>query len=580
MNESRPSAAVRQQPKFWVDLVVLGALAAVFFGLVQITSEWHHPIRTVEPIDLALSALPKYALFSFARGWIAYFFSFLFTVLVASWAFYDSRAHRYILPALDILQSIPVLGFLPGLTLALVALFPHSNAGLELACVLAIFTGQVWNMVFSYFDSLRGTPGDFRMLSKLYNLNWWQRFWRLELPFGAQGLLYNSMVSMAAGWFFLSVCEAPPPIDGVSYSVPGLGSYIQAATDNGDTRAKIFGMLAMGIVIIVVDRLIWWPLVVWSRKFKLDDFGGNRAPKNPLQLWLARSLAVQTMATAWQALTAKMLGPAIPPSEATSLVEPGAEPPKKSVLGRVVYRIFVVGLLAVLAWGAYTLFQLLKPVKIGAWEEIMTDTGFSFIRVLASVLIGTLWTVPLGVWIGLNPKLSGKLQPFIQFAASFPSPMLYPWLVGIVLLAHGTLQTGSVLLILFGTQWYILFNVAASAAAIPNDIISCSEILHLSGWNRWSKFLLPAILPGLVTGWITAAGGAWNATIVSEIVTVGKTTYKATGLGAYITNASNANDFSDLAAAVIVMAVVVVTINRLVWKRLQNIANDRCRFIT
>jgi NitT/TauT family transport system permease protein len=580
MNESRPSAAVRQEPKFWIDLVVLGALAALFFGLVQITSEWHHPIKSVEPINLALSALPKYALFSFARGWIAYFFSFLFTVLVASWAFYDPRAHRYILPALDILQSIPVLGFLPGLTLALVALFPHSNAGLELACVLAIFTGQVWNMVFSYFDSLRGTPGDFRMLSKLYNLNWWQRFWRLELPFGAQGLLYNSMVSMAAGWFFLSVCEAPPPIDGVSYTVPGLGSYIQAATDNGDTRAKIFGMLAMGIVIIVVDRLIWWPLVVWSRKFKLDDFGGNRAPKNQLQLWLARSLAVQTMSTVWQAFTAKVLGPAIPPSEATSLVVPGGVLPKKNILGRVVYRIFVVGLVALLAWGAYTLFLLLKPVKIGAWEEILADTGYSFLRVIASVLIGTLWTVPLGVWIGLNPKLSSRLQPFIQFAASFPSPMLYPWLVAIVLFAHGTLQTGSVLLILFGTQWYILFNVAASAAAIPNDIISCSEILHLSGWNRWTKFLLPAILPGLVTGWITAAGGAWNATIVSEIVTVGKTTYTATGLGAYITNASNSNDFSDLTAAVIVMAVVVVAINRLVWKRLQNLANDRCRFIT
>jgi NitT/TauT family transport system permease protein len=580
MNESRPSAAVRQQPKFWIDLVVLGALAALFFGLVQITSEWHHPIKQVEPINLALSALPKYALFSFARGWIAYFFSFLFTVLVASWAFYDARAHRYILPALDILQSIPVLGFLPGLTLALVALFPHSNAGLELACVLAIFTGQVWNMVFSYFDSLRGTPGDFRMLGKLYNLNWWQRFWRLELPFGAQGLLYNSMVSMAAGWFFLSVCEAPPPIDGVSYSVPGLGSYIQAATDNGDTRAKIFGMLAMAVVIIVVDRLIWWPLVVWSRKFKLDDFGGNRAPKNPLQLWLARSLAVQTMATAWHAFTAKVLGPATPPSEATSLVDPGAPLPKKSIFGRVIYRIFVASLLALLAWGAYTLFLLLKPVKIGIWEEIVADTGYSFIRVLASVLIGTLWTVPLGVWIGLNPKLSSRLQPFIQFAASFPSPMLYPWLVAVVLFLHGTLQTGSVLLILFGTQWYILFNVAGSAAAIPNDIISCSEILHLSGWNRWSKFLLPAILPGLVTGWITAAGGAWNATIVSEIVTVGKTTYTATGLGAFITNASNANNFSDLTAAVIVMAVVVVTINRLLWKRLQNLANDRCRFIT
>jgi NitT/TauT family transport system permease protein len=563
-----------------MDLVVLGAFVALFFGVAQVTSEWRHPLNDTAPIDLSISAVPKYALFSFVRGWIAYFFSFVFTVLVASWAFYDSRAHKYILPALDILQSIPVLGFLPGLTLTLVALFPHSNAGLELACVLAIFTGQVWNMVFAYYDSLRGTPGDFRMLGKLYNLNWWQRFWRLELPFGAQGLLYNSMLSMAAGWFFLSVCEAPPPINGVSLRVPGLGSYIQAATDSGDTRAKIFGMIAMAVVIIVVDRLIWWPLVVWSRKFKLDDFGGSRAPKNPIQLWLARSLAVQAIGTVWQSLKEKILGPALPPSAATSLVEPGAPLPKRGNLGRAIYYIFVAGMVALLAWGAFSLFVLLKRVKLSDWEEIMTDTGFSFLRVLSAVLIGTIWTVPLGVWIGLNPKLSSRLQPFIQFAASFPSPMLYPWLVAVILFLHGTLQTGAVLLILFGTQWYILFNVAASAAAIPNDIISCAAVLRLSGWTRWSKYLIPAILPGLVTGWITAAGGAWNATIVSEIVRIGSTTYTATGLGAYITNASNSNNFSKLTAAVIVMAVVVVAVNRVLWKRLQNIANDRCRFMT
>jgi NitT/TauT family transport system permease protein len=580
MNESHPTAPARERTRFWVDLVVLGGFVALFFGLAQVTSEWRQPLRNAPPIDLSLSALPKYALLSFARGWIAYFFSFVFTILVASWAFYDARAHRYILPALDILQSIPVLGFLPGLNLALIALFPHSNAGLELACILAIFTGQVWNMVFSYYDSLRGIPGDFRMLAKFYNMSWWQRFWRVELPFGAQGLLYNSMVSMAAGWFFLSVCEAPPPTNGVSQRVPGLGSYIQAATDNGDTRAKIFGMIAMGIVIIVVDRLIWWPLVVWSRKFKLDDFGGNRAAKNPLQLWLARSLAVQAIGTALHQMKTKLLGPSIPPSNATSLIEHGAPLPKQGKMGRVVYILFVWCLIGLLAWGAVTLVLLLKPVRLGDWEEILVDTGYSFLRVMAAVLIGTLWTVPLGVWIGLNPKLSNRLQPFIQFAASFPSPMLYPWLVAVILFLHGTLQTGAVLLILFGTQWYILFNVAASAAAIPNDIISCAEVLHLSGWNRWVKFLLPAILPGLVTGWITAAGGAWNATIVSEIVPIGKTTYTATGLGAYITNASNANDFSKLTAAVIVMAVIVVTINRLLWKRLQNLANDRCRFIT
>jgi NitT/TauT family transport system permease protein len=195
-------------------------------------------------------------------------------------------------------------------------------------------------------------------------------------------------------------------------------------------------------------------------------------------------------------------------------------------------------------------------------------------------MIGTLWTVPLGIWIGLNPKLSGKLQPFIQFAASFPAPMIYPWILGLVLLLHGNLQWGAVLLILFGTQWYILFNVAGSAAAIPNDIISCAEVLHLSGWRRWTKFLLPAILPGLVTGWITAAGGAWNATIVSEVVSIGKIEYLATGLGSYISKAFDANNFPHLTAAVIVMSVVVVGINRSLWKRLQAIANDRCRFIT
>lgn len=564
-----------------MDLLVLGGFVALFFSAVQITQEWRHPLKDPVPIDLSLSALPKYALFSFARGWIAYFVSLVFTLLVASWAFYDRRAHRYIIPALDILQSIPVLAFLPPFFLALVALFPHSNTGLELACILTIFTGQVWNMVFSYYDSLRGIPGDFRMLAKLYNFSWWQRFWRVELPFGAQGLLYNSMVSMAGGWFFLSLSEAPPLINGVSFRVPGLGSYFKEAMDKDNVTAQILAIVAMGIVILVVDRLIWWPLVVWSRKFKLDDFGGSRSPRNSLQLWLARSGSVQAMAAAWQACRSWLLGPATPPTEATSLVEPGAPLPEKGRVGRAVYLALVWALVCLLIWGAFRLFLLLKPVTRSEWIEILGDTGLSFLRVIAAVLIGTLWTVPLGIWIGLNPKLSGRLQPFIQFVASFPAPMLYPWLFALVLLAHGNLQWGAILLILFGTQWYILFNVAASAAAIPNDIISCAEILHLSGWPRWKKFLLPAVLPGLVTGWITAAGGAWNATIVAEYaVQAGNKLYNATGLGAFIGKATDDNNFSGLTAAVLVMSLVVVGINRSVWKRIQSIANDRCRFMT
>jgi NitT/TauT family transport system permease protein len=581
MTNLRPTATVRERTNPLIDLLVLGGLVALFFSCAQVASEWKHPLSDQAPLDLTLSALPRYALFSFARGWMAYVCSLVFTVLVASWAFYDQRAHRYIIPALDILQSIPVLAFMPPFFLALVAIFSRNNTGLEIACILTIFTGQVWNMVFSYYDSLRGIPGDFRMLAKLYNLNWWQRFWRVEMPFGAQGLLYNSMVSMAGGWFFLSLSEAPPPINGVSFRVPGLGSYFKEAMDKGDSKAQVLAIVAMGIVILVTDRLIWWPLVVWSRKFKMDDFGGNRSPKNSLQLWLARSATAQAMASVWQAAKTRILGPPIPPSEATSLIDPGAPPPKQSRLGWYVYTVFLCSVLAGLLWGAYRLFLLLRPVTRADWAEILGDTGISFIRVLAAVLIGTLWTVPFGVWIGLNPKLSGKLQPLIQFVASFPAPMLYPWLFAMVLFVHGTLQWGAILLILFGTQWYILFNVAAAAAAIPNDIISCAEILHLSGWIRWKKFLLPAVLPGLVTGWITAAGGAWNATIVAEYgVQEGSKLYNATGLGAYIGKATDDNNFPHLTAAVIVMSVVVVGINRSLWKKLQRLANDRCRFIT
>jgi NitT/TauT family transport system permease protein len=564
----------------WIDALILGGFVAVVFGAAQVASEWKHPLNQSTPIDLGLSHVPEYALFSFVRGWLAYFVSLVFTLVVASWAYYDHRAHKFILPALDILQSIPVTAFLAPLFLVAMSLFPHSNTGLELACIMTIFTGQVWNMVFSYYDSLKAIPADFRMLAKLYNLNWWQRFWRVELPFGAQTLLYNSMVSMAGGWFFLSLSESPQ-IGSQTLRVPGIGSYFKEAVDKQNGTAQVMAIVAMGIIIIIMDRLIWWPLIVWSRKFKMDDFGGSRSPKNSLQLWLSRSAFVQATAGVWGRFTNWMIGPPLPVSEASSLVEVGAVPPAKSKVWRYVYLAAVLGIVALLAWGAYKLVLLLLPVTGKDWLEILGDTGISFLRVTAALAIGTLWTVPFGIWIGLNPKLSGRLQPFIQFVASFPAPMLYPWLFAIVLFVHGTLQWGAVLLILFGTQWYILFNVAAAAAAIPNDIISCAEILRLKGWRKWKQFLLPAILPGLVTGWITAAGGAWNTTIVAEYgVQAGNKLYNATGLGAYLGKAIEDYNFSRLTAAVLVMSVIVVGINRTVWKRIQAIANDRCRFIT
>ena len=567
----------RERRHWWIEILVLGGLLAVFFGVTQVIGQWRHPLRLSVDIDLSPWALPKYALFSLARGWIAYFFSLVFTLVVATWAYYDEGARRYIIPALDVLQSIPVLAFLAAFTLALVNLFPNSNTGLELACVFMMFTGQVWNMTFSYYDSLRGTPPDFRMLGKLYNFSWWLRFWKIELPFGTQGLVYNSMVSMAGGWFFLITTEAST-LGTSDYRVPGIGSYMSVAQQQGNTKAMVYGIIAMGVVIIAVDRLVWAPLVIWSRKFKLDDFGTGTTDKSRFQLWMARSVAMQKIGVVFTKIKQLLIHPATPPSAATSLRDPATPPLKRSNVAKIIYSGLLVVIVALLLWGGFRLVSLLAQVHLADWGEILYDSLLTFIRVTAAMAIATLWTVPFGVWIGLNPRLSNRFQPVIQFASAFPAPMLYAWILTLVFLIGGNLQWGSVVLLLFGTQWYILFNVAASAAAIPNDIISCAAILRLKGWSRWKKFLIPAIMPGLVTGWITAAGGAWNASIVSEAVSIQGKNYYATGLGTYIAKVSENLDFPKLTAAVIVMSLIVVGINRTVWKKIQAIANDRCRF--
>ena len=562
-----------------IDLVVILGLVSFVFGISLVVGEWRQPLRSSMEIDLSPWSLPKYALFSFARGWIAYFLSLIFALVVASWAFYDTRAQRFILPALDVLQSLPVLSFLPGLVLGLVSVFPHSNIGLELACVLMIFTGQVWNLTFGYYDSLRGMPPDFRALSRLYNFSWWRRFWKVELPVGAQGLVYNSMVSMAGGWFFLSVTEAFQLGD-QDFRVPGIGAYMSVAHERNDHLAQVFGVVAMGVVILAVDRLVWLPLVLGSKRFNLDDFAGASPLKSSVGLWLARSASLQGIGLLFGRLWTGMVSPRHAPHRAPTDTEPVA-PKISKRFGLWLYRLILVLIAGTVALGLVQLARLLAQVTLADWRTVFADAGISFGRVVLAVTLGTLWTVPVGVWIGLNPRLSSKLQPFIQFAASFPAPMIYPWILALFLHFSATaLEWGAIPLIMLGTQWYILFNVSAAAAAIPNDIRSCAEILRLSGWRRWSRYLLPAIAPGLVTGWITAAGGAWNASIVAEYVQDKGKLYQATGLGALISEATATKNFPVLTAASLVMALIVVGINRTVWKKLQSLANERCRFGT
>lgn len=567
-NDSEPTRSLL------ADALVVCVLGAILFAILNVAQEWKAPFRAETHIDLSLGKLPQYTLYSLARGCAAMVLSLGFAVGYATWAFYDARARRVLIPLLDILQSIPVLGFMPGLVLALVLIFPTTNFGLELACVLMIFTAQVWNMVFSYYDSLQAVPAEFRQMGVLCGYGPLKTFLRIELPFAAQGLIYNCMVSMAGGWFFLTINEAFT-LGNKDFQLPGVGSFMSVAIAQGNVTAQVAAVIAMGVMIIAVDRLVWWPLVIWSRKFKLEDTAAGPRESTLIGRMVARSHLTETVSAAPGYLAAgwKRLMPAAAPQPAAKLHRKAPKAVPSAVYATVLAAVFAIS-----GFGLFQLGTMLAKVPAGEWLSITGAAGITFLRVVCALLISSLWTIPVGVWIGLNPKWARALQPAIQFAASFPAPMLYPLVFGLVLAVGGTLEWGAIILMMLGAQWYILFNVAAGAQAIPADMIACADIFQFRGWARWRRFLLPAIFPPLVTGWITSAGGAWNASIVSEYLQQGGKTFAATGLGATISEATASGDFNRLAASVVVMAVCVVAINRTFWKTLQRKGDRYCRF--
>ncbi|CAN5652446.1 ABC transporter permease subunit [soil metagenome] len=571
LNSADPISETPGNRSLLANILVLGVVAGLFLGILNVSGEWRAPFHAETQIDLSFWKLPQYTLYSLARGWVAMGFSLLFTILYATWAYYDTRARTILLPVLDILQSIPVLGFMPGLVLALVALFPHSNFGLELSCVLMIFTAQVWNMVFSYYDSLKGVPVELRQMGMICRFGPMQRFLKIELPFAAQGLIYNCMVSMAGGWFYLTINEAFT-LGNQNFQLPGLGSYMSVAIAEGNVRAQVAAVIAMAIMIIGTDRLIWWPLVIWSRKFKLEDTASGPMETTLIQRMLSRSSLLGFLHDAPRQLGRKfeaMMAPHEKPPPLPSAPRQG---------GKILYFLMMIPIFAIAAYGVFMLVKMIIQVDLHEWLLILLSTAATFGRVLAALVISSLWTIPVGVWIGLNPKVSRYFQPLIQFAASFPAPMLYPLVFGWILFVGGNLGWGSIILMMLGAQWYILFNVAGGAQAIPADMISCADIFGIKGWARWRQFILPAIFPSLVTGWITSAGGAWNASIVAEYLQQGGQTYNAFGLGDLISRATAAGNFNLLAAAVVVMALSVVTINRTFWKRMQRAGDLYCRF--
>ena len=573
MSASNVGLPVRSAAKgaatYWVDVLLFAGLAALVAGTVGLARRWAAPLRPTVVIDLSIGALPVYTLLSLARGVTAYVLSLLFTLVFATTAAHSRRAERLMIPVLDILQGIPVLGFLPGLVLGMVALFPHSNVGLELACVIMIFTGQAWNMTFSLYGSLRSIPTELREVAQVHRFGWWKRFRSLEVPSGMIGLVWNSMMSMAGGWFFLTVNEAFTLGDR-DFRLPGVGAYMSVAIDQGNRGAMAGGIVAMMTMIIAVDQLVWRPALAWAQKFKLEETSATEAPTSWVLTLLRRSRLL-----VWLERLRSL--PAQP--EGSGTVVGGTHDLIESTAARLLVRglgwLAGVGGIVVVLWGAVHLLSLLSAVGAREWLQLAAALTLTLLRTASALLLGALWTVPVGIWIGLSARRARLVQPVIQVMAAFPAPMLFP-LVTLAMLSMGVnFAWGCVLLMLLGSQWYILFNVLAGASAMPHDLREAAAIYGLKGWTRWRTLYLPAIFPQLLTGLITAAGGAWNASIVAEYVRYRGRTLIAPGLGSLITEATGAANFPLLAAGVLTMSLALVTLNRTVWRRLYRLADER-----
>ncbi len=555
----RPSAAGLP------DLIMFAGGVALFYGVIEVGRNWLGPFSPHVEISRSLSALPVYAGYSLLRIALAYVLSLIFAISYGYIAAYRPRAERFMIPLLDVLQSIPVLSFLPGVMLAMVALFPGRQLGVEMGAVLLIFTGQVWNMAFSFYASLKSIPREMREAATIYRFNWWQRFVQIELPFATIGLVWNSMMSVAGAWFFLMACEQFS-----DFKLPGLGSYLQTAADNGDTRSIVLGILTMMAVIVLIDQFVWRPVIAWAEKFKMEQVESSSVPTSWVLDFLQHSRGIALFRKrAIRPLREQMVHYFARRSEVRT------ESAGESQVALWLWRIVGAAALGAIGYAVVRVVMILTGLHSFEFHEIGIGLAATFLRVNLTLVLGALWTIPVGVAIGFNPRLARIAQPLAQIAASVPATALFPVVLLVLIRLGGGLGVGSIVLLLLGTQWYILFNVIAGAIAIPTDLKEAASVFGIGGWERWRKLILPGIFPFLVTGMITASGGAWNASIVAEYFHFKGQTYSTVGIGAMISAATDAKNFNLLLASTIALAAVVVITNRLLWRRLYRLAETR-----
>lgn len=555
----------------WIILpLVLALLVTLAYGAGQMARPYH--VGDALPLTLEPAALPYYLLRTTLRMFIALGVSVLFACAFAALAAKFRTAEKILIPLLDILQSIPILGFLSITVTGFIALFPGNLLGVECAAIFAIFTSQAWNMAFSLYQSLKTVPAELAEAASVFQLSGWQRFWRLEMPFAMPALLWNMMMSMSGGWFFVVASEAIS-VSNQSIKLPGIGSYIALAIESRDLPAIGWAIAGMLVGVLLYDQLFFRPLLAWANKFRFEETGEGDGQASWLLTWARRSAWLSALARLAVRLLERSFVLFRRDFDGTSI---RARPGARSARAERARDAVLAALVLIAGWRLIVFIHS----EVG-WAEAAHVFGLGFLtllRVLVLIVLAAVVWVPIGIWVGMNPRISSRVQALAQFLAAFPANLMFP--IAVMLIVRWRLDPEIWLspLMIFGTQWYLLFNVIAGASGVPTELRFVARNLDLKGWLKWRRYYLPAIFPSFVTGAITASGGSWNASIVSEYVTWGDTTLKAHGLGSYIAEMTAGGDFPRIALGIGVMCVYVMGLNHFVWRRLYRLAEDRMHF--
>jgi len=562
----------RLRPSIWDGIalpLVLGGIITAGWVSHQMSQPFH-PGQAL-PISLDPRMLPQYALRTMTRMALAMVVSLVFSIAYAAAAAKSKRAEKLLIPVLDILQSVPILGFLSITVTGFIALFPGSLLGYECAAIFAIFTSQAWNITFSLYQSFTTVPHDLREAARMYHLSAWKTFWQLDMAFATPQLVWNIMMSVAGGWFFVVASEAIS-VNGNTVLLPGIGSYIAVAIDHRNLHAVIDAIVAMIAVIVIVDQLLFRPLLAWAQRFKFEQVAADEVEPPWFLLMLQRARIFRALSALLSATTelSQRVGHRLPSVPSLPRAPQRAE------------RVIDIAWVVILAIGAALVaakMVLFIHHEVGDGEigHVVVLGAITLLRVIVLIALAALVWVPIGVWIGLRPNLAHRVQPVLQMLAAFPANLLFPIAVVTILRFHLDVEIWVSPLMILGTQWYILFNVIAGTLALPTDYQQVAAILGVRNWLWWRRLVLPGIFPAFVTGAITASGGSWNASIVSEVVKWGDTTLQATGIGAYIANETAAGDFPRIALGIAVLSLYVVVFNRLLWRRLYHMAEERLR---